>query len=331
MAGASLGTIWEDQRAIWGTRKTLFATSWGTFLMPEALHLSAEIRHVTDTARLVAAIRAEESERQNRLFNDRFARRLAGPGIEELLKSLPNHWVLTSAVVFRTVLMDEIILRLVLGHQIDTVISLGAGLDTRPFRLELGPTLRWVDVDMPEVLEYKHHHLAGEPPQCIYNSHGLDLGDRANLRHLLQKMRETGGRTLVLTEGLLYYLKLDHVTALAEDIREVGVCDYWLSDVVSKQSLWWLQKSWAESFGSAQMHFATRRGHGTFLDWGYRVLEQCGLITEGLRRGRFMSSHKYLQLIGARDKIVSKMLLDELARVVLLRRIGATELPPPES
>ena len=298
--------------------------------MTGAKKLNNEINDVTDTARLVATLRAEESGRSDRLFNDPYARALAGPGAEKLPDTLPNGRILGAPIVFRTVLMDEIIQRLVLGHQIDTVLSLGAGLDSRPYRLELEPTLRWIEVDLPSILDYKHQILRAETPNCIYSSYAFDLGDRTRRQELLRAVAKTGGRTLVLTEGLLYYLENESVAFLAEDIRELGLCDYWLTDVVSKRSLWWLQRMWGGSMGAAQMHFATRRGQATFLDWGYRVLEQYGLITEGMRRGRTFpllpSSPR-----GVMDKVVNKMLLDDLARVVLLRRIGAAELPGPES
>lgn len=298
--------------------------------MGSAINLPLEINDVTDTARLVAALRAEESARPDRLFHDPFAQALAGPGAERLLDTLPSGRFFGAPIVFRTVLMDEVIQRLVVGHQIDTVLSLGAGLDARAYRLKLDPTLRWIEVDLPSVLESKQEILKSAAPACLYEAHGFDLGDRTRRQELFRMVAKTGGRTLVLTEGLLYYLEKDSVATLAEDIREVGLCDYWLTDVVSKRSLWWLQRIWGGSMGAAQMHFATRRGQATFLDWGYRVLEQYGLITEGMRRGRSLPFLPY-PTDGMLDKVMNKMILDDLARLVLLRRIGAAELPGPES
>jgi O-methyltransferase involved in polyketide biosynthesis len=57
-------------------------------------------------------------------------------------------------MVVRTAVMDEIILRTISEREIDTVLNLAAGLDTRPWRLRLPPTLRWIDVDLPAMLDW---------------------------------------------------------------------------------------------------------------------------------------------------------------------------------
>ena len=33
--------------------------------------------------------------------------------------------------------------------------NLAAGLDTRPYRMDLPPSLRWIEVDLPDILDYK--------------------------------------------------------------------------------------------------------------------------------------------------------------------------------
>ena len=35
-------------------------------------------------------------------------------------------------------------------------------LDARPYRLDLPSTLRWIDVDLPEIISYKEELLADE-------------------------------------------------------------------------------------------------------------------------------------------------------------------------
>jgi O-methyltransferase involved in polyketide biosynthesis len=37
----------------------------------------------------------------------------------------------------------------------DMVINLAAGLDSRPYRMQLPALLRWVEVDLPDMLNYK--------------------------------------------------------------------------------------------------------------------------------------------------------------------------------
>src|SRR6185369_6761327 len=120
----------------------------------DAMSLShGEITHVSDTALMVAACRALESEGQDRFMHDPFAARLAGDRGMAILQGLPHPEVMRFGVAVRTRLMDELLLETLAGQAIETVVIVGCGLDTRPWRLELPPGLRWVEVDFADMLD----------------------------------------------------------------------------------------------------------------------------------------------------------------------------------
>src|SRR6266571_3104240 len=123
-----------------------------------------ELANISDTARWVAMYRVMESERTDGIFRDPFARRLAGARGEEILAAMPKGRSFAWPMIVRTALFDEIILRL--AGQIDTVLNLAAGLDARPYRLDLPPSLKWIDVDLPPMIDYKRGMLAGEKARC---------------------------------------------------------------------------------------------------------------------------------------------------------------------
>src|SRR4051812_32770729 len=106
-----------------------------------------QIQHVSDTAIWVAHYRALESERPDALFRDHLAQVLAGTRGREISESFGrtsrySRW----SVIIRTVVIDQLLQKLA-GEGVDTVLNLGAGLDTRPYRLALPPALRWIEVD----------------------------------------------------------------------------------------------------------------------------------------------------------------------------------------
>src|SRR5437764_9971197 len=111
------------------------------------------IRDVSDTARWVAVYRARESERPDAVFRDPYARRLAGERGEQIANALPfgqqNAWSWTA----RTYLVDRIVAAHVAGGG-DLVVNLAAGLDARPYRMELPQALRWIEVDLPQMIDY---------------------------------------------------------------------------------------------------------------------------------------------------------------------------------
>src|SRR6266542_5940827 len=114
------------------------------------------VRNVSDTALWAAAYRARENDRPNPLFRDPFARRLAGSRGEQIADKLTSRdsW----AWVTRTYLFDRFITQQV-AQGADMVVNLAAGLDARPYRMDLPATLRWIEVDLPELLAYKTEAL----------------------------------------------------------------------------------------------------------------------------------------------------------------------------
>src|SRR5258708_3962999 len=139
---------------------------------------NASIQHVSDTALWVAHYRALESERPDALFNDKLAKVLVGSRGQEIAKSLSKSSRYTQwTVVIRTFVIDQLLQeRIVAG--VDAVVNLGAGLDTRPYRLNLPKSLRWIEVDYSNIIEHKQHLLRGEKPGVLLERIALDLGDR---------------------------------------------------------------------------------------------------------------------------------------------------------
>src|SRR5580704_14199706 len=109
-------------------------------------------------------------------------------------------------MIVRTQVFDEIILDTISRQGVDLVINLAAGLDARPWRLKLPPALRWVDVDLPAILEYKAQSLGDARPVCRYEAVVADLTDAGARRAVLTKLGSEAARALVVTEGLLIYL-----------------------------------------------------------------------------------------------------------------------------
>src|SRR5579864_8323506 len=104
----------------------------------------------TDTALWVAVYRARETERPDAVFRDPLARCLAGERGEQIARSIAFGEKHAWSYVARTWVIDQMIDRLVKSGT-DMVVNLAAGLDTRPYRMELPASLEWVEVDLPEM------------------------------------------------------------------------------------------------------------------------------------------------------------------------------------
>src|SRR5438046_8924296 len=122
-------------------------------------------------------------------------------------------------MIVRTAVMDELILRGIARDRVDTVLNLAAGLDTRPYRLALAPSLRWIEVDFPDVIAYKQQQLAGERPACALEHIGADLTDAARRRALFAQTGAAARGVRAGSEGWLSFLTGERVGALAGGLR----------------------------------------------------------------------------------------------------------------
>lgn len=120
----------------------------------------AIMRDISDSALGVAVERARETKRKRPLFRDPYAGRLAGERGRRIARETRNR-LISAGVVVRTAVFDELILQTVKRNGAACVLKLGAGLDTRPYRLDLPGDLRWVEADLPD-LDHKAKLLMGE-------------------------------------------------------------------------------------------------------------------------------------------------------------------------
>jgi methyltransferase (TIGR00027 family) len=192
----------------------------------------SDILHVSDTALLVAACRALETTRPHGLVRDPFAAQLGGERGMAMLRALPNPEVMCFGIAIRSRFLDELVVAT--APKVAAVVCLGAGLDTRPWRLDLPPDLRWIEADFPAMLDYKSGMMAQHQPKCRLERISADLTDRAARSALFTAVGN--GPALMITEGLLMYLPAETVEALAADPASASGIRYWLMDVMSREA-----------------------------------------------------------------------------------------------
>jgi len=185
---------------------------------------------VSMTALGVAWVRATESERPDRLFDDPLAARFvaasgweppalspggaASAAGEETTRTL---LVLAQSVIVRTKFLDDLLASAWAGGARQVVI-LGAGLDTRAFRLPWPPGSRCFELDLGAVLDFKAGVLAGAgaEPACDRRAIAADLLADDWPKLLLDAGFRPDEPAVWIAEGLLIYF------SQAENDRLVG-------------------------------------------------------------------------------------------------------------
>jgi len=231
-------------------------------MTPEAV---VPVKHVSDLAFVVAASRAVESIRQDARFYDPYAELLAGEHGRVLQSRFPRFEVMEWLMALRTAALDELILKLV-ASGVDTVVNLAAGLDARPYRLNLPPNLIWLEADLAPLMEYKANRLIGFSPSCQLRRIKIDLTDEEARRGFFREIDEHATATLVITEGLLPCLERRVVSTLADELRQGKTFTWWLMDMISPALIGHLRELWREGLrdGGLELPFDMAEGPSFF-------------------------------------------------------------------
>lgn len=191
---------------------------------------------VASTSRIMAAVRAIESQRPNCLFEDPLAAQLAGeetiasvaPAAQEYEdKGIPM-------VVVRTRFFDDFLTPLTVGLR--QVVILGAGMDTRAFRLTWNTETHLYELDQAEVLQAKELLLDNATPKCHRHPIAIDLRQSwADL--LVAQGYQAQTPSVWLLEGLLYYISENQVHELLNTITNLSAPGSWLGADLINQKL----------------------------------------------------------------------------------------------
>jgi methyltransferase (TIGR00027 family) len=282
---------------------------------------STPITHVSDTARWVAMYRAMETDRPDALFRDPYARRLAGEKGAEIIRTMRRVKGWAWPHIVRTAVFDEIILRCV-AEGADAVLNLAAGLDARPWRLDLPPSLTWIQVDYPDMLAYVREQLAAERPRCVLQWEPADLADAARRRALFAKLGAAHRKVLVVSEGLLIYLGPDGAAALADDLHAQPRFHRWVFDIASPRLLKMMRRSTRRQMADANASFLFAPAENTafFGPHGWRELEFHGSWPEAIRLRRLPPLYHLFRLFAVVRRRKAREKWSRFAGVALMER-----------
>ncbi|MFC6886559.1 SAM-dependent methyltransferase [Actinomadura yumaensis] len=181
---------------------------------------------VARTAVGVARMRAAESRRPDRLFDDPYAELFEAAAPDLPPPESPESGTLRGLMAFQTVIRtrfyDDFLLRACAGvGRPRQVVLLAAGLDTRAYRLAWPDGVAVYEIDAPDVLAFKDRTLADVAPRCERVACPADLREDWAER-LAGAGFEPGRPTVWLAEGLLIYLSAEEAGRLLRRVGELS-------------------------------------------------------------------------------------------------------------
>ncbi len=274
------------------------------------------IENVSDTAFWVAYYRAVETRRPDALFQDPFAGALAGEQGKKIAEKMPMRFMTSWVIAIRTRIIDEYI-QMAIADGVEAVVNLGAGLDARPYRMDLPKSFLWIEADYPRMIEYKESRLRNETPRCTLERLPVDLANPAERRKLLADVVARGKKLLILTEGVIPYLSVQEVGALADDLKAMSHARYWITEYLSPVAIKFRERGGiSRKTMNAPLKFKPADWFGFFREHGWVVKEMRYLSDEGERLNRPVRAPLLLKVImKTRTLLASKEKREALKKV----------------
>ncbi len=244
------------------------------------------IEHVSDTALWVATFRAREGRRKKPLFQDPYAGILAGDRGEWIARTMERSRYTAWSVVIRTVIIDAYIAMLI-AEGADAVLNLGAGLDTRPYRLDFPKGFQWFEADYEPLLALKNEKLEGKTARCTLERWAVDLNAPKARDALFTQVSERAKNVIVLTEGVVPYLTPEQVAELGAAMRRFPNMKYWIADYMTSAMKRFLSGGkHAQQMRNAPFQFFVDDWHAFFAQHGWQARDIRYYGEEAVRLGR---------------------------------------------
>ncbi len=164
-----------------------------------------DFTEVRETMLLTLMGKARESRLPRSILKDRYAAE-AMDRIDYDFRRLRPRRAADIILALRALIFDEVTRNFLATHPLATVVHMACGLDTRVFRVDPHPAVRWFDVDFPDTIALREKLY---PSRVGYTMIGTSLTDLGWMTQI-----PADRPTLIMAEGLTPYLQPDQGLAL---------------------------------------------------------------------------------------------------------------------
>lgn len=170
---------------------------------------------ISDIAYFCCGVRMRDAETDSPVCNDYLAERFMNEYGLKILAKFPDKGM-RAANVARHRIIDDLLKAELRKNPKTVVIILGAGFDTRAYRFNTGI---WVEIDEPEIIEYKNSRLpVAESTNKLYRI-TCDFAQNS-LREKLAFINKHQP-IIVVVEGVFLYLNEDNIHELLQTLQSL--------------------------------------------------------------------------------------------------------------
>ena len=237
------------------------------------------MKPISKTAFYCCGVRMQDAERENPVCGDTYAKVFMNEQGLQILETFKDETRPNMSNVARARLIDDLLREELAAKPDLTVVIIGAGFDTRAFRLKGGT---WVELDEPQVITYKEERLPAANSDNELQRISIDFASES----LEEKLAPYSGRSpvTVVIEGVLMYLEEGAIVKLLETLNHLFPRHRLICDLMTREFFEKNAGSMHEKLTGmgATFKFTIDNPEDVFLKSGYRQLETIPVIEKAV-------------------------------------------------
>ena len=240
------------------------------------------MKPISNTAFYCCGVRMQDAESENPVCRDTYAGHFMDERGLRILSSFASEKNPNAGNVARHRIIDDYIRKELAENPELTIILVGAGFDSRAYRLDGG---NWIELDEPQIISYKNERLPIE--HCKNNLQRIAIDfETESLEAKLQEFA-SDQPVIVVMEGVLIYLSKESIRQTLKTLQRLFpnhelVCDLMTGNFFKKYSHTLHQK--IGDLG-ANFKFTTQNPSEIFCNANYRLIERHSIIGKAIECG----------------------------------------------
>jgi methyltransferase (TIGR00027 family) len=238
--------------------------------------------HISRTAYYTLGLRAQDAAKPKPLCGDYLAQQLMNDEARQVWQEFENFPRPNASNAMRHAIIDEHLRSVLADNPTAKIIIIGAGFDTRAFRLKGG---RWIEVDEPAIINIKEETLPSNTAPNPVERLSINFA-KESLQEKLQSHASTD-LTYIVIEGVFMYLTHQQRRQLLQTLQALFPRHIVYCDLMRKRFFERYSREIHERIAALGTQFTdlTDSPEDLFRAAGYRTLSRTSIPLQAAQRG----------------------------------------------
>ena len=171
---------------------------------------------ISNTAYYCCGVRMEDAKKTPSICNDVYAQKFMDERGLQIFEPFKSEKMPNISNITRCRLIDDYLLAELAENNQLNIITIGAGFDSRPYRLKGG---NWLEIDEPQIISYKNEKLPVDECSNSLRRISIDF-TRESLKEKLET-EGAGDYTVFVIEGVFMYLEAEAIETTISTIQDL--------------------------------------------------------------------------------------------------------------